>query len=373
MILSHRLFVLASLLAAALIASSARTASAASDFTSGLERALKKVDRDLCKSIESLKCKRKAPASKAVKRKAKAKPAVEKQAQPAAEKPAKPAAAQAAPIPRQKPAQAADAKPIDAKPFETEATEIQKPRMKPAMPEAVIAEEPAPLPKEKPPLPQDVPNTQKEPKTQVTVLLPVPPMAKIVIPPLSTQPDGQCRDALRALGISFETPATSVNSGLCTVADPVKLSSFSAGGETIAFPDGPVLNCSFALRFGEWLKAEGAPIAKRTANSALDKFYTGPGFQCRGRNGDGSGKISEHGYGNAVDITFVKLKDGRTFQVKDALDPILPAYHMLAEFRASGCKYFSTVLGPGTNAAHAEHFHFDLGKHGKSGTYRICQ
>jgi hypothetical protein len=31
------------------------------------------------------------------------------------------------------------------------------------------------------------------------------------------------------------------------------------------------------------------------------------------------------------------------------------------------------VLGPGSNAAHESHFHFDLGKHGNSGNYRICE
>ena len=41
--------------------------------------------------------------------------------------------------------------------------------------------------------------------------------------------------------------------------------------------------------------------------------------------------------------------------------------------RISACGYFTTVLGPGANAAHAEHYHFDLGLHGKSGNYRICE
>ena len=173
--------------------------------------------------------------------------------------------------------------------------------------------------------------------------------------------------------MTFVTPSTSVSAGRCNVEDAVQISSLDAGGDTIAFPDGPVLNCSFALHFGKWLKTEGAPIVKRTANSELSKFYTGPGYECRGRNGDGTSKISEHGYGNAVDVTFFKLKDGRTFQVKDALDPMSPAYQTLAGLRASGCTYFTTVLGPGTNAAHAEHFHFDMGRHGKSGTYKICE
>jgi len=28
--------------------------------------------------------------------------------------------------------------------------------------------------------------------------------------------------------------------------------------------------------------------------------------------------------------------------------------------RGDSCKYFSTVLGPGSNAEHWNHFHFDL-------------
>jgi hypothetical protein len=348
MIQSPRLTICASLFAAVLVAPFTEAANAAPGFAADLERALKEVDQNLCRSVESLKCKRKAPASRAGSKKAKAKPA-------AAGEPEKPAT-EKAPIPRQKPAR---------KP-EAESAEVPRPRMKPALPEAESAETTAPIPKAKPAQPE------AEAKSQVSVRVPPAAMPKMVNPPHS-QPDAACRAALASLGMNFAMPPTPVNSGLCTVADPVKLTSFSIGGESIAFPDGPVLNCSFAVRFGEWLKAEGVPIVKRTTGSAFEAFYTGPGYQCRGRNGDGTAKISEHGYGNAVDITFFKLKDGRTFQVKDALDPMSPAYQTLADIRASGCKHFTTVLGPGSNAAHADHFHFDMGKHGKSGTFRICE
>jgi Extensin-like protein C-terminus len=47
--------------------------------------------------------------------------------------------------------------------------------------------------------------------------------------------------------------------------------------------------------------------------------------------------------------------------------------YSLRELRSSACGYFTTVLGPGTNAAHASHFHFDRGSHGKSGTNHICE
>jgi len=39
--------------------------------------------------------------------------------------------------------------------------------------------------------------------------------------------------------------------------------------------------------------------------------------------------------------------------------------------REGACRYFTTVLGPGTNSGHATHFHFDLAK--RSNGYRICQ
>jgi hypothetical protein len=45
----------------------------------------------------------------------------------------------------------------------------------------------------------------------------------------------------------------------------------------------------------------------------------------------------------------------------------------LSGLRTSACGYFTTVLGPGSNAAHKNHLHFDLGQHGKSGKYRICE
>ena len=122
-----------------------------------------------------------------------------------------------------------------------------------------------------------------------------------------------------------------------------------------------------------WVKERGQPAARDNAGSAIAKLYTGPGYQCRGRNGDGSGKLSEHGYGNAVDITLFKLESGRTVNVSEALNPVSPDYAVLKTMRATACEQFSTVLGPGSNAAHAEHFHFDNGLHGKSGTYRICE
>ena len=39
----------------------------------------------------------------------------------------------------------------------------------------------------------------------------------------------------------------------------------------------------------------------------------------------------------------------------------------LAAAHSQACRYFNTVLGPNYNAAHHNHFHFDLGR------ARICR
>jgi len=42
----------------------------------------------------------------------------------------------------------------------------------------------------------------------------------------------------------------------------------------------------------------------------------------------------------------------------------------LKKIHKGACTGFSTVLGPEANAAHADHFHLDLGRNGR---YQICE
>jgi hypothetical protein len=100
---------------------------------------------------------------------------------------------------------------------------------------------------------------------------------------------------------------------------------------------------------------------------------TGPGYQCRGRNGDNSAKLSEHAFGNAVDIERITLQGGDTIAIRDAMTIGAKFQPVLATLRATSCNYFTTVLGPGANAAHAEHFHFDMARRGKQGNFKLCQ
>ena len=190
---------------------------------------------------------------------------------------------------------------------------------------------------------------------------------------LPSDDDDMCLQKLRAAGTVFTIPTVNVDTGQCHVQNPVNIHSVKAQQNLIKLPEGPLLNCKFALQFSKWLSESGAPIMAAQLGTPVEKISTGPGFECRGRNGDSSAKISEHGFGNAIDITTLRMRGGKVINVLDAIDPNAESYAILHGLRASACGYFTTVLGPGSNAAHEKHFHFDLGVHGKSGNYRICE
>jgi hypothetical protein len=161
--------------------------------------------------------------------------------------------------------------------------------------------------------------------------------------------------------------------GNCKVANPVQITTIYSSTGRINFPAEPVLNCIFAKQFTTWVSDIAGPVVKAETGEALAAISTGPGYECRGRNGDGSGKISEHAFGNAVDITSFRLKSRESMPVANVTRTGNVESKWLMALRVSACGYFTTVLGPGSNAAHAEHYHFDLGLHGRSGNYKICE
>jgi hypothetical protein len=63
-----------------------------------------------------------------------------------------------------------------------------------------------------------------------------------------------------------------------------------------------------------------------------------------------SAKISEHARGNALDLMRFDLKNKRHVTVEEM--PTSPSAVALTALRTSACGYFTTVLGPGSNAAH---------------------
>jgi len=205
---------------------------------------------------------------------------------------------------------------------------------------------------------------------------PAAPQDKIAsIAPPTADPalSGECEQGLRTSKVQFEAVAAPFGDANCPVDDPVRLHAIATPSGLVSLPEGPVFNCRFARQFAMWISDTGSAVVLAQTSKRLDKVATGPGYDCRHRNGDSSGKMSEHAAGDAVDITTLTLAGGTTIRMADAIDPASPSYAVLRALRTTACGYFTTVLGPGANEAHKEHYHLDLGVHGKSGNYRICE
>jgi hypothetical protein len=219
-----------------------------------------------------------------------------------------------------------------------------------------------------PPLPRPRPAEAPSHRAPPTV---APPENQKVEP----KTDQACLDRLGVAGIEFEqvTLPPVANPG-CTIETPVRLKAVKSAPRwktSIHLPDEPMLSCRFGERFSQWLRALVAPLIAGELGVELKSVRTGPGYECRNRNRAERGKISAHASGLAVDIASFELADGRTLAVKPDGDEHLHA--MVDAIRVAACGWFTTVLGPGSDAAHVDHMHLDILEHGSSDRYRICQ
>ncbi len=223
-------------------------------------------------------------------------------------------------------------------------------------------------------IPREKPPQLREPAPQAAPApAPKPDAAQGEEKPSPGEDFAICRKELAQLGAKFTVPEMPAAEGKCKVPNPVRIRAIGSPVGEVDFPDGPILNCIFAKQFTTWISDIAAPAVMARTGEALAAVATGPGYQCRGRNGDGTAKISEHAFGNAIDIVSFKLASKESIPVSHVTKTGNVESRWLMALRVSACGYFTTVLGPGSNAAHAEHYHFDLGLHGKSGKYRICE
>ena len=142
-------------------------------------------------------------------------------------------------------------------------------------------------------------------------------------------------------------------------------------GSVIQFPNQPLIDCRLAEPLARWVGEVVAPVIAANYSSPLRAVQTGLGYECRNRNHETTGKLSAHAIGLAVDISGFELANAQIVSVKSGNDPVSEA--VLRTIRTAGCGWFTTVLGPGSDAAHANHLHLDIQRHGSDERYRICE
>jgi hypothetical protein len=187
--------------------------------------------------------------------------------------------------------------------------------------------------------------------------------------------DEACLSRLRTASVRFDIPAMPVaTKAACTIEVPVRLKSVTTRARAVTevhLPEEPVVSCLFAERLTAWLVNLAAPLIAGRMSADLRAVRTGPGYECRNRNGAASGKLSAHAVGKAIDISGFELSSGKFIPVKPDGDEAMR--DVVDSVRTAACGWFTTVLGPGSDAAHTDHLHVDIALHGTSDRYRICQ
>lgn len=214
-------------------------------------------------------------------------------------------------------------------------------------------------------------------QVETTAAIPLPPPRPSDAPSLATpasvvaDQDGEtafqgCLDRLATLGAQAE-PLPPIHAGACGAARPVRLLRLPGG---LAVSTAAVVTCPMAEALAQWSKEVIETESRRAFQTAPLAVQIGTSYQCRGQNRQAFAKLSEHAYANAVDVM------GFTFPKRA---PIPVTFHpegspegaFFQAVRAGACRHFTTVLGPGSDAYHADHLHIDL--RGRRGTARLCQ
>ena len=180
-----------------------------------------------------------------------------------------------------------------------------------------------------------------------------------------------CLEVLNGFGTVFTqvSPLSEDDDDDCGIAKPIEVTEILPG---VALTPPATVRCETASALAGWVADVVQPAARQMGERgevvALDQ---GSGYICRRRNNAAEGKLSEHSFGNAIDIMAFRFAEGDPIAVEPREREGTLAEAFQRAVRAGSCLYFTTVLGPGTDAAHADHLHMDI--KARNGGFRLCQ
>ena len=128
----------------------------------------------------------------------------------------------------------------------------------------------------------------------------------------------------------------------------------------VAVRPAATLACPIVSVLDRWLADSVQPAAMRWFGARVVEIKQISAYSCRGMNGNPNAHISEHAFGNALDIAAFTLADGRRITVRDGWHGMPEEQGFLRDIQAAACQQFSTVLAPGSNVFHYDHIHVDL-------------
>jgi hypothetical protein len=127
------------------------------------------------------------------------------------------------------------------------------------------------------------------------------------------------------------------------------------------------IGCPMAAALHLWMREHVQSAARLYLNADVATIETYGTYACRTRNNKAGARLSEHATANAIDISAFLLNNGKRLRVVDISKMNEDERDFMQSVRKGGCRLFSVVLGPGSDGAHEDHFHFDLGP------WRLCK
>lgn len=178
--------------------------------------------------------------------------------------------------------------------------------------------------------------------------------------------EATCRARLRELGADFSEHAPIAEPEGCAAPHPLLVSTLPGD---VALRPPAVLTCAMAEATALFVRDHAAPLVEREFGSPLAAIDQVSSYVCRPRNG--TDRLSEHAFANALDWGALVLADGAVIDVRAHRRAEPRRARLIAAIREAACGPFRTVLGPGSDADHADHFHFDLAERRGGATW--CQ
>lgn len=226
----------------------------------------------------------------------------------------------------------------------------------------------APTPSEKPAEAERPAATTKPPEKPAQAQeKEIPPDPRSASVPQENMPDEElaCRRRLKSMGVDFEERKAEHDAAVgCSIPHPIALKTL---GKSLDIHPETELNCQMAEAAARFAANTIQPAAKAELGANLKSVGQASAYVCRPRHG--GGKLSEHAFGNALDIASFTLSNGRRIDV----GPVPPEKDakFLNAVRKAACGPFKTVLGPGSDTDHSLHLHLDLAPRRNGGTF--CQ
>jgi Extensin-like protein C-terminus len=150
------------------------------------------------------------------------------------------------------------------------------------------------------------------------------------------------------------------------------------GGPMVTASAGPVevqpaatLACPLVSMLDQWINTAVQPAALHWFRQPVVQIKQISAYSCRGMNGDPNAHISEHAFGNALDVAEFDLADGHKVSVQYGWHGTPEEQGFLHDVQSAACDDFTTVLAPGANVYHYNHIHVDLMRHYNS--RHICE